>query len=444
MPYYKEKNILFIHIPKTGGTVIEDNIKKKFKQTLYSGVTNNLLSSPYDKISLQHQFYTTIYNYKDKLSVDFKNIKVFTSVRNPYDRIISDLFWYKLIEKDYSSDQVLDVIKNNYINRTDLDNHNVPQYKFIVDKDEKLFSHIKIFKTEFLNEDNKKINDYLNININIKKNNVNKDYSRYLNEESISIINEIYKKDFIFFNYTLKINNYNIPKIIENNNKNVYDIFIFHFQDGNNILEYSLKNKGYSVFNVLSDDNMVFNVIEESMKQKETVYIIDIYKTPIERKIFNFFYNMEIGIKSFSNYKKYTCKQLIKYFNIKHLQKIKDYTINRDIFNYLNIKETIKYIDNTGYQTYNYKNIVVVKIYFENIEIWDKLFTKILGKEINLINSEFNYYKRYKEFLKFYKVPKKYLLEVIQNDHEFHKFVSPQKRSEYINKWLLRICNDKF
>ena len=201
MPYYPNKNILFIHIPKTGGTVIENQIKKQYNQTLYSGKTNNILEYPYNKISLQHQFYTTIYKYKNILNINFNNIKIFSVVRNPYDRIISDLFWFNFITKDDSSDKVYNIIKNNYLYRDDLDNHNLPQYLFITDENKKLLPNIKIFKTEELNIKDNELNNFLNININIKRENVNKNYSKYLNRKSINIINNFYKKDFKLFGY---------------------------------------------------------------------------------------------------------------------------------------------------------------------------------------------------------------------------------------------------
>jgi hypothetical protein len=206
MPYYKHLNLLFIHIPKTAGTAIENEISSKYEQSLYTGFTNDLLEYPHNNKSLQHQFYTTIYEFRSKLDVDFNNIKIFTVVRNPYDRIISDLFWWGLINKETSDDEVYNVIKNNYLNRDDLDNHNEPQYKFITDKDLNLISNIKIFKCELLNEINDELNKFLEFDINIINNDANKNYSKYskyLNKESISLINEKYKTDFELFNYTL-------------------------------------------------------------------------------------------------------------------------------------------------------------------------------------------------------------------------------------------------
>jgi hypothetical protein len=204
MPYYPDINVLFIHIPKTGGTNIENNITINTKQTLFSGETNTLLPFPYNNKSLQHQFYTTIYKYKNELDINFENIKIFSVVRNPYDRIISDLFWNKLIKINYSADEIFDVIKNNYLYRDDLDNHNIPQYKFITNEKLEIFPNIKIFKTETLNKDNEKINDFIGINFNIEINNVNKDYSIYLNKNSISLINDFYKKDFELLNIYYK------------------------------------------------------------------------------------------------------------------------------------------------------------------------------------------------------------------------------------------------
>ena len=204
MPYYRKENLLFIHIPKTGGTVIEDAITKYAPQSLYSDKTNILLDFPYNQKSLQHQFYTTLYQFKNKLNINFDNIKIFSIVRNPYDKIISDLLWYKLIKKDFTDEQVYNVIKNNYLYRDGLDNHNEPQYKFIVDENSELIKNIKIFRTETLNESNDDLSKFVGFNINIRKEGIDKDYSNYLNKDSISLINLFYKKDFELFNYKLE------------------------------------------------------------------------------------------------------------------------------------------------------------------------------------------------------------------------------------------------
>tara|TARA_Y100000022_G_scaffold55714_1_gene47534 strand:- start:3853 stop:4491 length:639 start_codon:yes stop_codon:yes gene_type:complete len=210
MPYYPNLNLLFIHIPKTGGSAIEDELQKKnIKSTLIqrgqsvAGICNNMLDHPYKNNSLQHQFYSTIYTFRDKLNVNFENIRVFSVVRNPYDRIISDLIWLKLINRDASPEKVFDVIKNNYLYRTDLDNHNQPQYKFITNDNGVIYPNIIILRCETLNESNDKLNEYIGVSINIRKSNVNKDYSKYLNQDSIHMINEFYKKDFELFNYKL-------------------------------------------------------------------------------------------------------------------------------------------------------------------------------------------------------------------------------------------------
>ena len=55
-----------------------------------------------------------------------------------------------------------------------------------------------------MNNSNNELNNFLGFNINIKTKNVNKDYSKYLNKNSISLINEFYKKDFELFGYKLK------------------------------------------------------------------------------------------------------------------------------------------------------------------------------------------------------------------------------------------------
>ena len=211
MPYYKIKHILFIHIPKTGGTMLNSLLKKDDIQLIYQEkYNNNIFPPPFDKYSLQHQFYSTIYKYKNLYNLKFNNkLKIISIVRNPYTRIISDLFWftklgqYNFIKKNYTKEQIYQSIKT-YLKMPPqyLDNHNTPQYKYITDNHDNLISNIKIFKLENLYKNKENINKYLNCDLNIENLQM-KDYNNYLNKESINLINTFYKKDFEIFKYAM-------------------------------------------------------------------------------------------------------------------------------------------------------------------------------------------------------------------------------------------------
>lgn len=201
MPYYKNINTLFIHIPKTGGSSLENYLQNKSPQTLFSGPVNDIMPHEHlKKISLQHQTLHHIWKYKKILNVNFNNLTILTIVRNPYDRIISDLFHFNLININTPPNKVCEIIKK-YIKRTDLDNHNIPQYKFICDANGNINTYIKkikIFKTETLTKElhTYGFTDY-------KRPDKVNNYMQYLNKDSIKVINKFYHIDFLIFDYTM-------------------------------------------------------------------------------------------------------------------------------------------------------------------------------------------------------------------------------------------------
>lgn len=214
MQCIEDLNLIFIHIPKTGGSFIERNLKNiKFKifnkKTIFGGHQN--------------------YKWFIKNIVNINTYDIFTIVRNPYNRIIS-AFYYLIkperIEGDKKEieylgnplnlstfiDNIYNEYKINKINKINRYIHITLQYKFLINDENKIASNISIFKYETLDKDffnfiskyknnNKVYNLFIkDIYNNIK---IKEDYEIHniLSKDDISKINEIYDEDFKLFNY---------------------------------------------------------------------------------------------------------------------------------------------------------------------------------------------------------------------------------------------------
>jgi hypothetical protein len=208
MPYFKNDNInlLLIHIPKTGGTSIEHYFCNKYNiklnhESLYMYLPDIEKHNKLFNRSLQHLYYSKIMEHIDLFNINMINIKVITCVRNPYTRVISDLFFLKYITPTSTQTDVY-VALQKYL-KNSFDHHHVPQNEYITDKNKNIYKNITVLHTETLNEDMIKYG-FHDFNIQNLKNNKDigfLDYYSYLNRDSIMLINKFYHDDFIIFKY---------------------------------------------------------------------------------------------------------------------------------------------------------------------------------------------------------------------------------------------------
>jgi len=106
-----------------------------------------------------------------------------------------------------------------------------------------------------------------------------------------------------------------------------YSVYIFcNGKSGSSTLYTTFKKCGYNTLHLHGIKNYeahaeyylnsnIFNVIENSMKNNENVYVIDSYRTPIERKISSFFQNYNNINKDIDYITQQIDKEIIKLEN---------------------------------------------------------------------------------------------------------------------------------
>ena len=213
MIFFKQK-VIFIHVPRCGGTSIEQNLWKKEFGDYFSFKENDekhLLQGFIDKYrnkyqsdGLQHLTYNNISKiYPNEVNFFFK----FSFIRNPFSRVVSlyceimkyrkDLRDFLLINKDSSFKNFLNLIKKNH------HTHWMPMVNFFNKNTLDFVGKFENFENDLLEIGNKIDLNFENKNFSgeHKFSDTNNYLRFYEDEENIKIVEKMYHDDLKTFGY---------------------------------------------------------------------------------------------------------------------------------------------------------------------------------------------------------------------------------------------------
>jgi hypothetical protein len=216
MPICHNKKLIFIHIPKTGGTSVEKSIGTTSLENLYSErrclysapeILEKFESTEQNKIKFITPQHLTASQLKtvvgDKL---FASYQKFTIVRNPFDRLVSE-YRYVISDNGNMHQKLFRNLSfNEFVNKSlslpnfaryaVFDNHLTPQVEFIDPL--RASKKFKIFKYEEIEN----VFEWLNVEpLWLRKSNNRKPWEEYYTTELKELVYNFYKEDFKKFDY---------------------------------------------------------------------------------------------------------------------------------------------------------------------------------------------------------------------------------------------------
>ena len=184
-------------------------------------------------------------------------------------------------------------------------------------------------------------------------------------------------------------------------------------------------------------NNVTVNeIINYVAKKGVNVYVIDVYRTPIERRMSEYFeklapYHFN---NSEENINKYSVKRVTERFN-----KLFPHLANGDhYFDKYGIANPTHFDFKKKYTIQIINNIKYIKLRLDDSKMWSNILSSIFNQEVILINDYQTTDKGigdlYKRFKDEYKIPANYL-ELVKCCKYFNFYFSNEERKQYMKKW---------
>jgi hypothetical protein len=185
------------------------------------------------------------------------------------------------------------------------------------------------------------------------------------------------------------------------------------------------------------------DIINFLSKEGNNIYVIDVYRTPIERKMSEFF--EKISSLHFNNTEenisKYSIKRISDRFN-----KLFPYLENGDHYlDKYNISNPVNFDFNNNYSIQIINNISYIKLRLCDSNLWANILTTIFKTEIVIIydysteNKCIGYL--YKKFKQEYRLPINYF-NLIKDCKYLNYYYNDEERKNYLNTWENKLCDN--
>ncbi len=213
MPKDDEKGIIFIHIPKTGGTYIDINIFNLKLNEIHGEMIKKYFIG-YSEMSYSH---LTLFEMNKMININAYKY-MFTFVRNPYDRVVSNYVYNGHLFKEKNFREYIYDLRDYVENNKNIFVENIPDFKLnqlykhyalnqvdFLTLNENIYDKIKIFKFEEFEKSIRQLILDLELNFQYStekiNNTVHNDYKSYYEKDTAEIVYNLYKRDFECFNY---------------------------------------------------------------------------------------------------------------------------------------------------------------------------------------------------------------------------------------------------